>query len=64
MYQPATKRLKDHFGRKKCVVNVHMQERLTLNNAPNEVLVQVQPIFDHRNIHVRGLEEVGITSER
>ena len=63
-YENAIETLKDRFGKKQFVVNAHMQELLTLNNAPNELVPQLRSIFDNLNIHVGGLEALGITLER
>ena len=63
-YQNAIETLKYRFGKKQFVVNAHMQELLKLNNAPNESVPQLRSIFDNLNVHVRGLEALGITSER
>ena len=63
-YQNAIETLKDRFGKKQFVVNAHMQELLTVNNTPNESVPQLRSIFDNLNMHIRGLEALGITLER
>ena len=63
-YQHAVETLKDRFDKKQFVVNAHMQELLKLNNTPNETVPQLTSIYDNLNAHVRGLEALGITSER
>ena len=63
-YQHAIEILKDRFGKKQYIINAHMQELLKLNNSPNETGPQLRSIFDNLNVHVRGLEAMGITSER
>ena len=63
-YQHAIETLKDRFGQKQYVVNVHMQQLLKLNNVPNETVRKLRSIFKNLNIHLWGLEALSITSER
>ena len=51
-YQHTIETLKDCFGKKPFVVNVHMQEVLKLNNAPNKTVPHLRSIYDNLNVHV------------
>ena len=63
-YYHAVATLKNRFGKTQQIINAHMQELLKLNNLPNENVSQLRVIFDKINVHVRGLESLGISSER
>ena len=63
-YEQAIDTLKSRFRKYQQIISAHMQEILKLNTYPNETVTQLRTILDKINIHVRGLEALGITSER
>ena len=63
-YEQAIDTLKSRFGKSQQIISAHMQEILKLNTNPNETVTQLRTILDKINVHVRGLEALGITSER
>ena len=63
-YQPAVEILKSRFGNKQQIINDHMAALLRLQSHPNERVAQLRYILDSIIIHVRGLESLGMPSER
>ena len=63
-YYHAVATLKNRFGKTQQIIKAHMQELLKLNNFPNENVYQLRVIFDKINVHARGLESIGMSSER
>ena len=63
-YEQAIDTLKSRFSKSQQIMSAHMQEILKLNTYPNETVTQLKTILDKINVHVRGLEALGITSER
>ena len=41
-----------------------MKELLSLQGTANESVGQLRSVYDKMNVHVRGLETLGISSER
>ena len=63
-YQPAVEILKSRFGNKQQIINDHMSALLRLQSHPNERVTHLRYILDSIIIHVRGLESLGMPSER
>ena len=55
---------KSRFGNKQQIINDHMAALLHLQNHPNEKVAHLRYILDSITIHVRGLESLGMPSER
>ena len=63
-YENAIEILKQRFGNKQQIISSHMQALLKLQGYPNEKVSQLRFIYDKINIHVRGLETLGVSAER
>ncbi|XP_065062963.1 uncharacterized protein LOC135689604 [Rhopilema esculentum] len=61
-YLNAMEILKARFGNKQQIISTHMQALLGLQNCPNENVKQLRFIYDSINVHVRGLEALGMSS--
>ena len=61
-YLNAVEILKSRFGNKQQIISMHMQALLGLQNCPNENAKQLRFIYDSINVHVRGLEALGMSS--
>ena len=56
--------LKRRCGKSQQIISAHMQALLNLQNHKNETVGQLRAIYDNINVHVRGLESLGISSGR
>ncbi len=63
-YDKAVELLKTRFGRSQQVISAHMQELLNLQSFANEKAVNLRSIYDNILVHVRGLESLGVSSEK
>ena len=55
--------MQERFGHKQKIVQVHMESLLNLQYSPNDTVAQLRQIFDNINIHIRGLESLGVKQE-
>ena len=62
-YGQAIDTLKLRFGKKQGIVSAHMQALLKLQECPSEKVSQLRYIYDKINVHVRGLESLGMSQE-
>ena len=62
-YEHAIETLKLRFGKKQSIVSAHMQTLLKLQECPSEKVSQLRYIYDKINVHVRGLESLGMSQE-
>ena len=62
-YEHAKETLHERFGHKQKIVQVHMESLLNLQYSPNDTVAQLRQIFDNINIHIRGLESLGVKQE-
>ena len=62
-YKQAVESLKLRFGGKQRIISAHMQSLLKLQDCPNEKVSQLRYIYDKINVHVRGLESLGMSQE-
>ncbi|XP_065068368.1 uncharacterized protein LOC135693738 [Rhopilema esculentum] len=62
-YQNAIETLKTRFGNKQRIISAHMQSLLKLQDCPNDKVAQLRYIYDKINVHVRGLESLGMSQE-
>lgn len=62
-YQPAVDILKQRYGNKQQLVSAHMDELLKLPSC-NEKVSQLKYVYDKINVHVRGLNSLGVDSEK
>ena len=60
-YQNAMDILKERYGKPQHILSVHMQELLSLQNDRK---TELRTIYDKIMVHVRGLESLGISSEK
>ena len=63
-YANAKKVLKNRFGKMQQIISAHMKELLNVQNCPNGTTGQLRAIYDRINVHVRGLESLGVSSEK
>ncbi|XP_065054444.1 uncharacterized protein LOC135683188 [Rhopilema esculentum] len=63
-YEHAINILQTRFGNPQQIISAHMQALLNLQSCPKETVSQIRAIYDNINVHVRGLETLGISSER
>ena len=61
-YANAVQILKTRFGNKQQIISTHMQALLGLQNSPSATVKQLHFIYDNTNIHVRGLDALGMSS--
>ena len=61
-YANAVQILKTRFGNKQQIISTHMQALLGLQNSPSATVKQLRFIYDNINIHVRGLDALGMSS--
>lgn len=62
-YESAVTILKDRYGRPQLVITAHMEEILKIPECQSvEKVTQLRFIFDQLNIHVRGLQALGVDS--
>ena len=62
-YEHAVQTLRDRFGNKQRIISAHMQSLLKLQDCPCEKVSQLRYIYDNINVHVRGLEALGMPQE-
>ena len=62
-YDAAVEILKTRFGKKQSIINAHMNALLKLKEHPNESTDQLRKIYDKINVHVRGLDSMGMSPE-
>ena len=60
-YQKAMDILKERYGKPQHIISAHMQELLSLQN---DRTTELRMIYDKIMVHVRGLESLGISSEK
>ena len=63
-YEHAIEILNSRFGNKQQIINEHMSALLRLQSHPNEKVSHLRYILDSIIIHVRGLDSLGMPSER
>jgi len=62
-YEAAVEILKTRFGKKQSIINAHMNALLKLKEHPNDSTDQLRKIYDKINVHVRGLDSMGMSPE-
>ena len=62
-YEHAVQTLKDHFGNKQRIISAHIKSLLKVQDCPNEKVSQLRYIYDNINVHVHGLEALGMPQE-
>ena len=62
-YDHVVQILKSRFGGKQQIITAHMQTLLELQHCSNDGVEKLRTVYDKLNIHVRGLELLGVTSE-
>ena len=62
-YQNTIETLKTRFGNKQKIISAHMQALLKLQDCPSDKVTQLRFIYDKINVHVRGLESLGMSQE-
>ena len=63
-YEVAVKILQERFGKKQQIISAHMEELLKLQACQKDKASQIRYVYDKINVHVRGLEALGITSDQ
>jgi len=63
-YGMAVQLLKERFGKTQHIISAHMQSLLKLQSFQNDKLSDVRSIYDTIMVHVRGLESLGVSSEK
>ena len=62
-YDHAKETLYQRFGHKQKIIQVHMDNLLNLQYSPNNTIAQLRKIFDDVDVHIRGLESLGVSQE-
>jgi len=62
-YDHVVQILKSLFGKKQQIIPAHLQSLLKLQNSRNDCIDRLRTIYDSINVHIRGLESLGITAE-
>ena len=55
--------MKIRFRNKQRIISAHLQSLLKLQDCPNDKVTQLRYIYDKINVHVRGLESLGMSQE-
>ena len=63
-YESALQILQDRFGKKQKIISKHMDELLQLPVCQNDKPAQLRHVDDTINVHVRGLQSLGISSDQ
>ena len=63
-YVKATDLLKERFGKTQHIISAHMQSLLNLQSFQNDKISDPRVIYDTIMVHVRGLESLGVSSEK
>ncbi|XP_065051274.1 uncharacterized protein LOC135680947 [Rhopilema esculentum] len=63
-YENALLILQDRFGKKQKIISKHMDELLKLPVCQNDKPAQLRYVYDTINVHVRGLQSLGISSDQ
>ena len=63
-YVKATDLLKERFGKTQHIISAHMQSLLNLQSFQNDKISDLRVIYDTIMVHVRGLESLGVSSEK
>ena len=63
-YKKAIDLLKDRFGKMQHMIGAHMQSLLKLQSFQNDKIADLRVINDTIMVHVRGLESLGVSSEK
>ena len=63
-YDMAVQLLKERFGKTQHIISAHMQSLLKLQSFQNDKLSDIRRIYDTIMVHVRGLESLGVSSEK
>ena len=63
-YDSAIKLLKERFGKPQQIIAAHMDELLKIQACTSERPGALRQVYDKINIHVRGLNSLGINSEQ
>ena len=61
-YQKAVDLLKTRFGKSQQVISAHMRELLNMQMSSNEKANNLRALYDNIQVHVRGLESLGVSS--
>ena len=62
-YDHAVELLKERYGNKQKIVSAHMEELLKLPICSQEKTSELRSLYDKINIHIRGLESLGVNAE-
>ena len=60
----AVQLLMERFGKTQHIISAHMQSLLKLQSFQNDKLSDIRSIYDTIMVHVRGLESLGVSSEK
>ena len=63
-YPKAMKMLKERFGNPQTIIGTHMKALVSLEGHPNMKTSELRALFDNINVHIRGLESLGISSDQ
>ena len=63
-YEKSFKILQSRFGKSQQFISDHMQELLNLQSHPNGKTNQLRSIYDNVMVHIRGLENLGVSLEK
>ena len=62
-YDTAKEMIKKRYGRPQMVIAAHMEELLKLKPSTGERATNLRYVFDKISVHLRGLENLGISSD-
>ena len=63
-YEKAVDLQKTRFGKSQQVISAHMRELLNLQTSSNEKANSLRSLYDNIQVHVRGLESLGVSSRQ
>ena len=63
-FDAAVNLLKSRFGNRQKIISVHMDQLLKIKACEGENIKQLRSVYDQINIHIRGLEALGVTADQ
>ena len=63
-YNHAKETLQKRFGNQQTIIGTHMKALLSIEGHKNMKTTELRELYDNVNVHIRGLEALGISSDK
>ena len=63
-YDHAKETLQKRFGNQQTIIGTHMKALLSIEGHKNMKMMELRELYDNVNVHIRGLEALGISSDQ